>query len=388
LKVLLLTSPGPASGKAYGYFVGHYGEQRFPLGLGYLVSILRQHNINPDFYDLRAKNSSIDFSSYNFIGIHADSICFRDGTLPLISNIKNSGFKGKIALGGPHTTALPNTIPPTVDYIVQGEGEEIIYDLVFGNISKRLIKTDRIQDLDKLPMPAYDIYDKSLYQMGFGEFKGASRVYTYSSSRGCPFNCSFCSAKNFFERKWTAHSPRRVIDDIKYLKKTYQIDGIYFREDNFCANPQRTREICKLLIEENVNIFWKCETRANTSYEDLKLMYDAGLRNVYTGFESGSERMLKLFNKQLKIERAKQYMQDCKKIGILVYASFIFGAPYETQEDINLTNKFIEEIQADNVCRCTFTALPNSDEYKNNEKLIREKNITIVGDDLPKYEVK
>jgi radical SAM superfamily enzyme YgiQ (UPF0313 family) len=358
--VLLLTSPAPGK-YAYGYYLG---EKRFPLGIGYLISVLRQSGAEVDIYDLYARDHKIDFRPYDVIGIYADTVCFKGGTLPLISRIRESGFAGKIVVGGPHTSVLPGSIPEEVDFIVQGEGEEAIVDIVEGRVSQRLIKSPRIENLDALPVPAYDAFRLKCYSLRFEENSAARSVFTYSSSRGCPFDCRFCSSKSIYNRIWTSHSAPRVVDDMQYLKERFGADGIYFREDNFSVDMNRVRQICELLIERNVRLIWKCESRVGIGRQDLQLMYDAGLRIVYVGFESGSQRLLDIYNKKIDLEQSREFVRNCKEIGIIIYGSFVVDTPWETKEDARLTTEFVEELDLDRVCLNKYIAMPGSEMYE------------------------
>ena len=294
--------------------------------MAYIASVLRSEGIEVDLVDLFALDREVDFSPYDYIGIYANTICFERGTKPLLERIKASSFKGKILMGGPHTSVSPETIPDYVDYIVQGEGEEVILGIIRGDYQQRIIRAERIKDIDCLPRPAYDLFADSLadYNLSYGEYPEAKKVFTYSSSRGCTFNCTFCSAKNIFGRIWTAHSPERMVDDIEFLIAEYGVDGIYFREDNFTININRVREFCRLVLDRGLKFTWKCETRVNMKFEDLKLMYDAGLRVVYVGFESGSEKNLKSREKTDTRKRIGKVCRRLQKVGDLYLRQFYY----------------------------------------------------------------
>lgn len=377
MKVLLLTTPAPGRTQ-YGFYLG---EKRFPLGLGYIASVLRKHNHTVVLRDLYAKHRKINFKAFDYIGIYTNTICFKNGSLPLIKHIHTAGFKGKIVVGGPHTSVMLHTIPPTVDHVVIGEGEYAMLDIVEGRKTERIITAERIEDLDSLPRVAYDMYDLSLYNLKFEELTQYTKVFTYSSSRGCPFACTFCSSKNIYHRKWTAHTPQRVINDIKFLIKKYGIDGIYFREDNFTVNRKRIREICELLLRNNIKIAWKCEARADMSYEDLALMKRAGCVILYVGFESGSPALLERFKKNIDIDQAIDFAQTCKTLGILVYGSFVTNTPWETAEDRKLTNAFIRKTGAKRICKNKYLAMPGSEMYEEilkNPELAQKYDTVII----------
>jgi len=377
MKVLLLTSPAPAR-REYGFFLG---EKRFPLGLGYMASMLRNNGISVDLVDLYAKNRVVAFENYDFIGVYCNTICFERGTLPLLNKIRNSSFKGKIVVGGPHAALLPHTIPDFVDHIVQGEGEYAMLSIVNGDKNDRIIKAPRIENLDDLPFPAYDLYNLKLYNLKFEEAKNVKRVFTYSSSRGCPFSCRFCSSKNIYNRKWTTHSAARIVSDIERLQKEYSVGGIYFREDNFTVNTKRINDFCDLILKKGVKVKWKCETRVDVDFETLKKMKEAGCTIVYVGFESGSPRVLELIDKKINLEKSVDFVNNCKKVGIKIYGSFIIGIPQETKEDIAMTNAFIDTLKLDRVCKNKYLAMPGSEMYDDiiaNPSLAERYNTTVI----------
>lgn len=376
--LLLLTSPAPGP-QAYGFYLT---EKRFPLGLGYLAAVVRDAGYTVDLVDLYAKDQEIVFSKYRHIGIYANTICFEGGTLPLLKRIRKSGFLGKVIMGGPHASVLPDTIPNYVKYIVQGEGEEVLLKILKKEYNgPRVIKTDRITELDKLPMPAYDLFDLILYSTNFEEGDKCNKVFTYSSSRGCPHSCTFCSSKNIYGRRWTGHSAQRIYEDISYLEVMYDVDGIYFREDNFTANINRVRRFCRLMIENCSKLLWKCETRIDISYEDLLLMYKAGCRIVYVGFESGSQRILNKIQKDIGLEQSHDFVHRCKDIGIKVYGSFVTELPFETKEDQALTDLFINMTGLERHSKNKYLAMPGSELYneiKENPAMADRYNTVVI----------
>lgn len=376
--LLLLTSPAPGP-QAYGFYLT---EKRFPLGLGYIAAVVRDAGYTVDIVDLYAQDREVNFGNYKHIGIYANTICFEGGTLPLLKRIRKSKFKGKVIMGGPHAALLPETIPKYVYHIVQGEGENVILGILKGEyIGQRIIKADRITELDRIPMPAYDLYDLSLYSLNFEEGDNCYKVFTYSSSRGCPHRCTFCSSKNIYGRRWTGHSAQRMYEDVSYLEAMYGVDGIYFREDNFTANIKRLRRFCSLMIENCSRLLWKCETRIDIGYDDLLLMYKAGCRIVYVGFESGSQKILNRIKKDISINQSYEFVDNCKRIGLKVYGSFVSELPFEDQQDQDYTDMFIKNSHLDRHSKNKYLAMPGSELYneiKDNPAMVDKYNTVVV----------
>ena len=366
MKILLTTSAAP---KKCPFSTE---EKRPPLGLGFLISVLRNSGHEVFFIDNYLKpsnfleNGFLTKNSIDFVGIYANTICYRD-TLRMfqkIQNLRSTGtWPGKIIVGGPHTTVAPETIPEFVDYIVQGEGEKAVIDIVNGDVDNRIIREKRIENLDSLPMPAWDYFVSQPYSWSTSLLK-AKPVFPLNTSRGCPFSCTFCSVGSIWGKKYNAMSAGRIVDDIEYLIKKYGAKGIYFREDNFTLNRKRVVEFCELLLQKKLKIEWICETRVNTlSWDLISLMYRAGCRGYYLGIESGSQRILDFLSKGITIEQSEQVLEWCNKIGMNTYASFMVGIPGETKQERMQTVYFSEKIRPTTKGMAIFVGIPKSELY-------------------------
>ena len=199
-------------------------EKRPPIGLGFLISVLRNAGHRVFFIDNYLEPSDFLETDYlvrnriDYVGIYADTICYRD-TLRMFHKLQQmrekGGWRGKIMVGGPHTSVALETIPDFVDYIVQGEGERAIIDILEGNTG-RVVRAERIRDLDSLPMPAWDYFAPLPYDDSVQWFKDRP-VFVMNSSRGCPFSCTFCSVDSIWGKRYTYFSPERMVSDIQYL---------------------------------------------------------------------------------------------------------------------------------------------------------------------------
>ncbi len=349
-------------------------EKRPPLGVGSLISVVRNKGHKVFFIDNYLKpsrfieNGFLQRNKIDFVGIYANTICFHD-SLRMYKKIHQLREKklwgGKIITGGPHTTVALNTIPDFVDHVVQGEGEKAIIKILNGKIKRRIIREERIQDLDSLPFPPWDIFSKLPYDYTC-PWMDIRPVFTMNTSRGCAFNCSFCSVGSIWGRNYTRFSPDRIITEIEYLKRNHGAKGIYFREDNFTLNPKRTEEFSKKLIEKKVDIFWACETRVNTLSEDLiKLMAKAGCKAYYFGVESGSQKILDSLNKRITIKQIENAIKLSKKYGIRAYCSLITGVPGETYGDYLQTKKLMEKLKPYAYTFNVFVGIPSGALYQN-----------------------
>ena len=345
-------------------------EKRPPLGIGFLIAVLRHAGHRVFFLDNFLKPTHFTETDYlqkhdiDFVGIYANTICYRDSLRMFrrLEELRQQGlWQGKIIVGGPHTTVAPDTIPEYVDFVVQGEGERAIVDIVEGRVADRIVRYPRIQNLDELPEVAWDYFVDLPYDFTAPGIPNKP-VFTMNSSRGCPFGCGFCSVGGVWGRKYVYFSAQRVVADIAYLVNTYGARGIYFREDNFTVNRNRTIKICELLMERDFDVKWACETRVDTLDRELiQLMYAAGCRFLYLGVESGSQRVLDYLKKGITLEQSKRACQWCREIGMRTYASFIVGLPTETEAEREQTANFARELRADSVGMNVFVGLPGSE---------------------------
>ncbi len=365
--ILFLTSAAPQKS---GFSTS---EKRPPLGIGYLISILKKRGHNVYFSDEYLCPSDIiesDFLSKNnihYVGIYANTICY-SSTLKMFYNLQKKREKkewlGKIIVGGPHTSVGYNEIPEFVDHIVIGEGEISLPEILEDVTKERIVYGKKVQDLNSLPSPAWEEFIFRPYTWRHNWSK-VYPLYTMNTSRGCPFNCQFCSVKSIWGKTYRYMTAERILEDILFLIKYYGAKGIYFREDHFTLNKKRTIEFCELLLEKGIKIDWFCETRVDQlgDYEYQKLMKDAGCKVFYIGVESGSQRMLDFYQKGETVEQFINAFDKAKKVGIKTYASFIVGFPTETEEDKKETLMLKKRIKPDYMNDNIFVGIPGSALY-------------------------
>jgi len=392
MNILFTTSAAPEKSPLFT------GEKRPPLGLGSLISMMRNEGHTVFFIDNYLKPSNFIEEGYlqknniDFVGIYANTICYRD-TLRMfneLENLRKEGlWDGKIIVGGPHTSVALDTIPEFVDYIVQGEGEKATLEIINGVANERVIRKERIKDLDSLPFQPWDIFTKLSYDYSC-PWMDITPVFTMNTSRGCPFGCSFCSVGSIWGKGYTYFSVDRIIAEIEYLIEKFGAKGIYFREDHFTLNLERTEEFCEKLIEKGIDLHWACETRVDSMPEELiKLMSAAGCRAVYLGVESGSQKILDRSNKKITVEQIENTINWCKKYNIRTYCSLITGVPGETYEDYLLTKRLMNKLKPYTYGFNVFVGIPDSPLYK----YVLDNNLYEYIDDiglvyLPGYDIK
>lgn len=364
LNILFLTSAAP---KRAGFSTR---EKRAPLGLGYLMAVLKNDNHKiffSDEYLCPSNTLDSDFLEKNkidFVGIYSNTICYQS-TLTMFEKLQRkreeNKWKGKIMVGGPHTSIGYKEIPEYVDHIVIGEGEISVPEIVRGDVNDRIVVGKKVQELDSLPMPSWEEFIYLPYNWKHDWFP-TYPLYTFNTSRGCPFNCTFCSVNSIWGKTYRYMSAKRVVNDIEFMIKHYGAKGIYFREDHFTLNKNRTIEFCELILKKDIKIDWFCETRVDQldDFEYQKLMANAGCKVFYIGVETGSPKMLEFYKKGETRDQFIRAFEIARKVDIKTYASFVVGFPTEIEEDRLLTDDLIKKIKPDFIGKNIFLGIPGS----------------------------
>lgn len=258
-----------------------------------------------------------------------------------------------VVIGGTHPTVLPEETINNgyFDYVVRGEGEYTFLDLVNGvriedikgltYINKRgeiVNNPDRefIEDLDSIPFPSRDLYLNDTRYMDYGYIM---------TGRGCPFECTFCASKKVWKGHVRFRSSKNVVEEVKHVHGKYGTKSFYFVDDTFTLNKKRTKKICELLVESDLDISWICDTRVDTINEELlRLMKKSGCVRVKIGIESGSERILKMVKKRITKKQIRDCISLIKKVGIDLTIYLMIGFPTETEEEMQETLDFAREL--------------------------------------------
>lgn len=361
-----------------------------PIGLMYIAAVLENNGFDVAILDNNLLELSeqqlskrIKEENPDLVGISLD--CIRLYSSLAIANSVKTIFQDQVlvVMGGPHVNVRYDRVIqyPDVDFVVYGEGEYTMLELCeaiaknkpkdsirglgFKENGKIRINPPRplIENLDELPFPALHLVPVTKYPRK-GEFSGNIPVGQVSTSRGCPFNCAFCSNTYVWGRKYRYRSAENVLEEIKIHVEKYGAKGIYFREDCLTINRKRVIDICEGIKKEGLDIKLDCESRVDTiDRELLKIMREAGCENLWFGVESGNQKTLDMMNKGITLEQTKTAFKWCKEVGIKTGASIMLGIPYETIEDMKRTIQFVKEINATYVMTNIFMGIPISKMY-------------------------
>ncbi len=354
-----------------------------PLGLAYLAAVLEQNNFEVKIIDCPARKIDHEKLRAEIASFEPTLVGIASMTATIPSALKSARVakeacpNAKVIMGGPHATfadAQILTEEPAVDIVVRGEGEETLLELAQNlpepkNLGKikgitfkddnQIVKTPNrpfIQNLDELPRPSYKSLPIERYRICGKKF------LPIITSRGCPFQCSFCVASQMFGAKFRARSPKNVVDEIEWLRDTYGAEGISFHDDTLTLDRQRIFDICDEIINRKIKIAWGCQTRVDqVSKEVLSKMRKAGCNEVSFGVESGCQRILDAVKKRISIEQSEKAVKWAKEEGLFVAVSTIIGYPGETKETLEQTLELIHKIEPDDVWLCLATPYPGTE---------------------------
>lgn len=374
-----------------------------PLGVSYIASNIRQKTdakitvIDTTFHkDKEEIKKTILKNNFDIIGISTMTTMINDA-LRIAEFVKKRKPRAKVILGGPHPTVMPEETlsNKNVDAVCIGEGEEAFVDIIknkgsFENIigiwyKKRgkIIKNEArgpINDISALPFPAVDMlplqkYFENWFQLDSVAFnlKGINII----TSRGCPYQCTFCQPTLFkiFGNIIRRRSPENVADEIEMLKNKYNINAFMFQDDTLVVDRQWVYDLCNLLISRKLNLVWGCNARVNLVDEAMfRKMKEAGLRKVFIGIESGSQRILdEIYDKRITIKQIINATKILKKLDLRTQGYFMIGAPTETIKEINQTIKFAKRLDIDEATFSITTPLPKTYLYeKVKDKLTKD----------------
>lgn len=194
-----------------------------------------------------------------------------------------------------------------------------------------------IDDYDSLPFPAYDILPSlDPYFINTPSGKPFAIVYT---SKGCPFNCIFCTVAN---TRWKARSAESVLKELRFLKEEYGVCTVSFFDETFTVDKKRAARISRAIRDERMGITWFCNTRVHLVDPSLlQEMYDGGCRGISYGVESGSQKILDMACKGTTVKHAENAIRWARQCGIKTFCSFVFGLPGETPDTVKETIDFV-----------------------------------------------
>lgn len=374
----------------YSSKIGSVGGEQLPLGIFYLASYIRENGYDVMICDAEAEKLTasdilgrIRQFSADVVGISSTTVAFHRA-VEVAETIKHDFPDLPVILGGPHVTSnVDHALSfQCFDYGVLGEGEVTFLELlntlsghgpvdqIRGMAYRRhgeIIRTERrefIPDLDRLPMPAFDLVKNiGAYAPPPSNYKTLP-VMNVITSRGCPNECTFCD-RNVFGRKYRERSSDNVFAEIRHLYDHYGVREFAFVDDTFLINKDRIHALFDRVRREGLSFPWTCMARINNVDHDfLKYLKDNGCWNIAFGIESGNEQILKVIRKNITPDRIKTVIDWCSDLGIETKGFFIVGHPTETLATIDQTIDFALSLKLSAVVVTINTPIPGSRQYE------------------------
>lgn len=373
-----------------------------PLGIGYIASYLRKHQISVEIVDCTFINEHealrrVEALNPSVVGIYS-MFTMRDQSIRLAQFLRDSCEL--LVAGGPLPTVYPEIFLQYFDAVVIGEGEQTTLEMVeafkrgenlhriHGIAYRNNIKITEgsshdktfevvrspsrrpISDLDSLPFPSRDLFDNRAYINYYQRTHG----YTTTSlitSRGCPFKCDFCS-KPVFGDFYRERSAENVADEIEEILE-FGYEQVFFVDDCFTLSKKRVTKMCGEIKKRKINFFWECLSRVDSiDVTVASSMKEAGCKRIFFGIESGNNFVLKTMNKGITVEQARKAVETAASVGIKTGAFFIVGYPGETDKTILDTIRFATSLPLDYLSFTFPYPIPGTELYRKVKGFLRK----------------
>ena len=287
-----------------------------------------------------------------------------------------------------------------VDYVVRGEGEETLKELLncieqkkdvallngiaFLTNGKSTVTSARsvLRDLDSLPLPAWNLIDVKPYQSIWKKHHGYFSL-NLATTRGCPYKCNWC-AKPIYGNRYNSRSPEHVIKEIEFLLKEFHPDHFWMCDDIFGLKPDWVKRFSLLVKQSSLSFRYKIQSRVDLLLEEntIQSLAESGCDTVWVGAESGSQKILDAMDKGTTVQQIYDATKLLKQNNIKVGFFLQFGYPGETQEDIDATLEMLLDILPDEVGISISYPLPGTKFYEKVKDQLSEKQNWKDSDDL------
>lgn len=333
-----------------------YSKIHMPLlGPVYLGTILKNRGHQVEIF-----NENIYRPDYSRLEVDIVGISILTSTAGRGYEIARKFPKEKVIIGGVHASLLSQEALGFARQVVAGEAEDLIVDIVEGRRRESIVQGELVSDLDSLPFPDFSLIKG---------YKFPSIVMPVSTSRGCPFDCSFCSVTKLFGRTYRFRSAERVMDELA----TRQTKSFFFCDDNFTANPMRTSRLLEMMIEKNIRS-WTCQVRCDAAKNEglLSLMAKARCSVVCVGFESINVKTLEAYRKKQTLSDIINAIRAFHKNRIKIHGMFVLGSDEDNQNTVWETLRFALKQKIDTIQMMVLTPLPGTKTF---EELAKQKRI-------------
>ena len=325
------------------------------LGPVYLGTILKNKGHEVEIY-----NEDIEAPDYSKLDADLIGISILTSTAKRGYEIAGKFPKEKVIMGGVHASLLSEEAIRFARQVVVGEAEGVICDIVEGRMQDPIVRGRPVENLDALPHPDFSLIKG---------YKFPSIVTPISTSRGCPFDCSFCSVTKMFGRKYRFRSAEDVMSELQ----SRDTKSFFFCDDNFSAHPKRTRKLLDLILKNKIK-GWACQVRCDVTKDGelLNMMAEAGCNAVCVGFESINPKTLKAYDKKQSVEEIVSAIRSFHKRKIKVHGMFVLGGDDDNAKTVWDTLRFAIKQKIDTIQMTILTPFPGT---KVHETLEAQKRI-------------
>jgi radical SAM superfamily enzyme YgiQ (UPF0313 family) len=391
-KRILLVHPLGYRKEAAGKDISRMANIMPPLGMATIAAFLERNGITADIIDCYARPAEADrliveyLRSYRpgYIGFSCTTSSFLDGAR--LAELAKATLPGiRTVFGGVHVSARREQVLtdyPVVDFVVMGEGEQTLTELIeadsgepagvegviyrdgAGAVVNNGYRQARLE-LDDLPFPAYEKLAgyPAAYMLPIFNYPKAPNT-SCISSRGCPYACSYCD-RSVFRRSFRYNSAEYLYDHLRYLKNRFRIRHINFYDDQFTFNRQRVEEFCRKMIDNPLRMTYNCAVRAeHIDYELLRLMKRAGCWMISLGIETGDEDLLAQHRQNANLSMLADKIRLIKKAGIRTKGLLMMGLPGESEKSIRKSMDYVFSLPIDDFNLAKFTPFPGSPIYE------------------------
>lgn len=363
-----------------------------PVGVGTLMSVMESEGINAKFIDEQVEDDASGLVSeyvkhleppYIF-GFSVLTVALKNA-LTFAKQLKMQFPDSVTVFGGIHPSALPEEVLsyPYVDIVCRGEGEKPLLELYrcikegkdythIHNLSYRrdgeIIhnpRTHLLQDLNSLPPFPYHLFTSKRYDLGF-----------VVSSRGCPYECIFCSNRITTGKKYRYRPAVAIVNELETLYHKYNRKNIVFLDDNLLVSKERIYDLLDRIKAKGLDkkMSFSFQARGdNVSHELLTDLYNGGFKSIFFGIETSSDEIMKTIKKGETVAQCIDAVNMAKRIGFHVSATFVYGFPGETNKDRIGCVKLSKELKLDMVRYNNATPYPGTELYQiaKNENRLR-----------------
>lgn len=345
---MLLINP---SQEKFGGFLSRYMQIGIPVATGVLAAYMKKHGVKVNVVDEEIDPLTPARLPELVAGLEKPYIfaitCLTAHVVRayrLTAMLKALYPDCKVVVGGLHPTALPREpLQHGVDFVVRGEGEEVLLQLHnairgdrdYGNILGLTYRRDGvavdnpeaplIPDINSIPMFPYELFEHPKYDMGF-----------MVSSRGCPYRCNYCSIRMMNGTTYRYLSASRIVEELDVLINRYRQKEVLFYDDNFCFKKRRVKEVCEAIMSAGLHkkASFSIQTRADNFYPDVvPLLAEANFKHAGFGMETGLDRLAHIISKGETVQQHRDAVALAQRHGMTTSLFMIFGLPTETHAD-------------------------------------------------------